>query len=268
MFDYHMHTQFSPDASLSMRDAIEQSISIGTKELCFTDHLDFDFDGKGHDIVFNYDYYINTINKHIDLYKDKITIKKGIEVGLQPHILQQCKDFVVGKDFDFIIGSIHSVNKEDLYSGNLFDSITQKEAYTKYFEELLFVIDNYEHFSVFGHLDMIKRYGNYDVILPLEDYREITITIFEKLIAKGKGIELNTSGIRYNLGDYHPSLDVLKLYHEMGGEIITIGSDAHSKKQVGFELKNAARHLRDIGFKYITSFDKMKPKFNNIDSLL
>ena len=267
MFDYHIHSQFSPDSSLSMKDAIEQSISIGTKEICFTDHLDFDFDGKGHDIVFNYDYYLSVLNSHIEQYKDRITIKKGIEVGLQPHIIKECKEYVTNKDLDFIIGSIHSVNKEDLYSGNLFDSITQKEAYLKYFEELLYVIDNYDNYSVFGHLDMIKRYGGYEIILPLEDYKEITITILKKLIEKGKGIELNTSGIRYKLGDYHPSIDIVKLYLEMGGEIITIGSDAHSKKHVGFELKNAAKHLKDMGFKYITTFDKMVPKFNPIDSL-
>lgn len=268
MFDYHMHTTFSPDASLSIKDAIEQSILLGTKEICITDHLDYDFDGKGHDIVFNYSYYINTLYNYIEQYKDKITIKKGIEVGLQPHILNKCEDYVADKDFDFIIGSIHSVSKEDLYSGNLFDSITQKDAYFKYFEELLYVIENYDHFSVFGHLDMIKRYGGYDIILPLEDYKEITITIIKKLIEKGKGIEVNTSGIRYNLGDYHPSIDILKLYLELGGEIITIGSDAHSKKQVGFELKNAVRQLKDLGFKYITTFDKLKPKFNSIDNLL
>lgn len=268
MFDYHMHTQFSPDSSLSMRDAIEQSIIAGTKEICITDHLDFDYDGKGHDIAFNYSLYSNTINNYIESYKDKIIIKKGVEVGLQPHILDQCEDFVTSNQFDFVIGSIHSVEKHDLYSGNFFDSKSQKQAYLKYFEELLYVVDNYEHYNVFGHLDMIKRYGSFDILLPLEDYKEITMTILKRLIEKGKGIELNTSGVRYKLGDYHPSTDIIKLYHEMGGEIITIGSDAHVKNHVGYELQNALSHLKNIGFNYITTFDKMQPKFIPIKDIL
>ncbi|MDR5657936.1 histidinol-phosphatase HisJ family protein [Serpentinicella sp. ANB-PHB4] len=266
MFDYHMHSQFSPDAYMTMKEAIEQAIHLGLSEICFTDHLDYVFDGHN-DIKFSFSEYFQGIEHYQDLYKNKIIIKQGVEVGLQPHILNQCEEDILSSPFDFVIASVHSVEKNDLYSGNFFDSKTQKQAYLKYFEEMLYVIKHFKAYNVFGHLDMIKRYGGFDVILPLEEYKEITTTILEEIISNDKGIELNTSGIRYKLGDYHPSLDIIKHYYDLGGRMITLGSDAHVAKDIAFDFKRALNCLKDIGFKYIATFDKMEPKFHEIDKL-
>ncbi|SET69217.1 histidinol-phosphatase (PHP family) [Natronincola peptidivorans] len=268
MYDFHVHSDFSPDSTMKMEEAILSAIQKGLKEICFTDHTDYDYDGNNNNFEFHIPDYLQAIEVLQNKYADKIIIKKGIEFGLQPHILDKYKRDVEAYGFDFIIGSIHSVEKHDLFFGNFFANKTQKRAYEVYFQELSYVVEHCDDFSVLGHVDIIKRYGGYDLSLPLKEYEEATAVIFKRLIEKGKGIELNTSGIRYNLGDYHPSLDIVQLFHSLGGEIITLGSDSHEPHHLAFDFNNALKHLKDIGFKYITTFDNMEPKFHQIEALL
>ncbi|KAB3529782.1 histidinol-phosphatase HisJ family protein [Alkaliphilus pronyensis] len=268
MFDYHVHSHFSPDANMTMELGIKAAISKGIKEICFTDHIDYDFDGEGNNITFDYMEYQKTIKEYQLKYNDRIRIKQGVEFGLQSHTLDKYSRDFKDNSFDFIIGSLHSVEKKDLFSGAFYSEKTQLEAYRVYFEELYDILCDFDDFSVLGHLDVVKRYGSFDIPLPLEAYYEATSKILKKVIDKGKGIELNTSGIRYRVGDYHPSLDVFRLYYELGGEIITIGSDAHTTNQLSFDLKNAVKALEAIGFKYVCTFSRMVPSFHRLSSLL
>ncbi|AKL94895.1 histidinol-phosphatase HisK [Clostridium aceticum] len=268
MYDFHIHSNFSPDGFMQMEEAVESAIQKGLKEICFTDHMDYDYDGNGNDYKFDYREYFLSIQACQDKYAGKIIINKGIEMGVQPHILDRCKEDVEKYDFDFVIASIHSVEKSELFLNNFFDGKTQEKAYEIYFNELEDVVNNYDGYSVLGHLDIIKRYGGFDLPLQLEAYEVFTTAILKKLIEKGKGIEVNTSGIRYNLGNYHPSIDIIELYHRLGGEIITLGSDAHYPHHVAFDFHDALNQLKTIGFQYITTFKEMKPRFHSIDKLL
>lgn len=267
MFDFHMHTDFSPDSSMTMVEAIETAIKKKLQIICFTDHVDYDYDGENSEFVINYTDYFQHIEGLRERYKNKIMIRTGVEFGLQPHLADRYTKDMQKSPFDFIIGSIHSVAKTDLYTGSFFNKRNQREAYEDYYRDMRSIIDNFQGYSVIGHLDVIKRYGAFDVILPFESYRDIVEDILITLIEKGKGIELNTSGIRYKLGDYHPSEDIIKLYHSLGGEIITIGSDAHSPQQIAFDFDNALEFLRKVGFKYVTTFSELKPEFHRIDGL-
>lgn len=268
MYDFHVHSEYSPDSSMPMEKAISAAIKKGLKEICFTDHTDYDYDGEGNHFQFNFDEYIKEIENYQKKYKNQIIIRKGVEFGLQPHIIKHYQEDTENYDFDFVICSIHSVEKNDLYMGNFFNNKSQKKAYEVYFQELSDVVSNYTDYSVLGHLDIIKRYGGFDFSLPLEEYKDYTGSILKKVIKNGKGIELNTSGIRYMLGDYHPSIEIMKLYHDLGGEIVTLGSDSHVPEHIAFDFENALKHLKDIGFEYISSFEKMKPVFHKIDDLL
>lgn len=268
MFDYHVHSHFSPDASMTLEEAIEAAISKGVTELCFTDHMDYDYDGNHSDILLDYQNYFEALDQFRLKYNDKITLKTGVEFGLQPHLGKVYQEDAEKYNFDFIIASIHSVAKTDLYTGNFFDHRPQLDAYHIYFDDLIKVVNSFDHYSVIGHMDVIKRYGSYDMILPLEQYQDLATQLLKTIIQKGKGIELNTSGIRYQLGDYHPSVDLIKLYRSLGGEIITLGSDAHMTNQLAFDFPRALQLLSDIGFKYITTFDKMEPHFYPIEKLL
>lgn len=262
-YDYHMHSNFSNDSKSSMEDMIRKSIDLGLKEICFTDHVDYDVDTDyGPAIIF--DEYFNKIETLQDKYKNKISIKKGIELGLQKQIVNDCSKVANQHPFDFIICSIHSIDKLDLYFGEFFKGKDQKQAYEMYFNELYTVVNTYKDYSVLGHLDLIKRYGDYDKLLDDKLFSDMIETILKQVIHDGKGIEVNTSCYRYNLPDLTPSRYILNMYKELGGEIITTGSDSHMPSQIAYKFDYIYSYLESIGFKYVCKFDKMNPEFIKI----
>ncbi len=268
MFDFHIHTHHSFDGFHSMKELTEKAISMGLQELCFTDHKDYDYDGEGNDFTFSYDDFFKELEATAYNYRNHIKIKAGVEFGLQPHVLKRYEEDIEKYPFDFIIGSIHSVKKTDVFTGDYFDHRNQQEAYIDYFDDLIQAIHQDAPFSVVGHLDMIKRYGNYDKTLPIPQYQDVVESIFKELMQRNQGIEVNTSGFRYHLEDAHPSVDLLQLYHQMGGEIVVMGSDTHKITELGFHLTETLSILHSIGFKYICTYHKLQPEFHRIESLL
>ena len=265
-YDYHMHSSFSGDSQTDIEDMIKRSIDLGLKEICFTDHVDYDIIS---DVPFetNYDSYFERLNYFQNKYKDKISIKKGIEMGVQSHILDKCSYDIKKYPFDFVICSLHAMNRVDLYNGTFFNDITQEQAYEKYYLELYNIVKNYNDYSVLGHLDLIKRYGDYKNELDDKLFSDIIESILKEAIYNGKGIEINTSCFRYGLKDLTPSTYILKMYKDLGGEIITTGSDSHITSQVAFKFDFIYNKLSELGFKYVTKFDAMKPSFVEINKI-
>ena len=259
-YDYHMHSNFSNDSKTSMEDMVKQSILVGSKEICFTDHVDYDLEFD-YDLGINYKKYFEEIEFLASKYKDKISIKKGIELGLQPQIIDKCREDVHSNNFDFVICSTHAIDRIDLYSGPFFDNISQQQAYETYYENLYNIVKNFKDYSVLGHLDLIKRYGNYSNVLDDKKFFDIIEAILKQAISDGKGIEINTSSYRYNIRDLTPSRYILNLYKDLGGEILTTGSDSHNPEQVAYKFDYIYPHLKELGFKYICAYDKMNPEF-------
>lgn len=268
MFDFHVHTHHSFDASHSANELIEKAIQLGLSHICLTDHIDYDYDGEGSEFSFSYQHFFDEVSRVRQLYKNQIQVLAGVEFGMQPHLIQKYQRDANEWPFDYIIGSLHSVKKTDIYTGPYFKTRTQKQAYIDYFDDMLQVIQAEAPFNTLGHFDMIKRYGSFDAPLPLADYQEIATTIFKHLIPLGKGIEVNTSGYRYGLGDAHPSLDILKLYRECGGEIIVLGSDAHTTAEIAYKLKDVLMNLVQLDYQYVTTFKSRQPEFHKIEKLL
>ncbi|MCD7776955.1 MAG: histidinol-phosphatase HisJ family protein [Clostridiales bacterium] len=263
--DYHLHTNASSDSDASPESMIERSIQLGLKEIALTDHVDFDD-------RYTYPDYNEYIPKFIELqekYSKDIKIMLGVEVGLDNRVKDEVNEFTKSAPFDFIIGSSHSVAKYDLYFDqkeyfSLFKN--KREAYSFYFTELIENIKTCKTFCVYGHMDFVNRYGTYeDNSLSYFDYSDLVDTALKLLIEKGKGIEINTSGFRYGLGQTHPSFDFVKRYKELGGEIITIGSDAHRPEDVGKNFDVAYDMLERVGFKYVTAFRYQKPVFKKFN---
>ncbi|MFI3209672.1 MAG: histidinol-phosphatase HisJ family protein [Peptostreptococcaceae bacterium] len=262
-FDYHMHSNFSKDSKAPMEDMIKRSIELGIKEICFTDHMEHNAKGDSTWVV-NYNDYFNEYNLLKEKYQKYISIKIGIEMGLQSHLIERCRKDILENPFDFVICSQHSIDEIDFSKKDFFNSRTQKDAYAKYFVELLNILNNFNDYSVVGHLDLIKRYGHYKNILDDNLFNEVIEEILKVVINSGRGIELNTSCYRYNLPDLTPSRHILKMYKDLGGEIITTGSDSHSTDQIGYKFEYIYSHLKELGFNYVCSYDKMKPIFNKI----
>lgn len=262
-YDYHMHSSFSEDSITPMEDMIKKSIELGIKEICFTEHIDYNVikDNKEIDYNFDHEKFFESIEYYNNKYKNKIVIKKGVEYGLQSHVLDQCTEDINKHDFDFVIGSIHSIDKYELIYRHLYQGKTQLEAYRKYYETLYEIIRKYKDYSILGHLDLVKRYGDLNNIIDDKVFGDEIDQILKQIIYDGKGIELNTSSFRYKLPDLTPSSYILKRYKDLGGEIITTGSDSHNTSQVGTNFKYIYEVLQDMGYKYICTFDKMKPNF-------
>ncbi len=263
--DYHMHTNFSSDSDTAMEDMIEKAILLGLKEIAITDHLDYQYPDPEFPFLLDYDAYTKKIQQMQQKYSDKIIIRKGVEFGLQCHVKKETDDFYNNGIFDFVIGSTHCVKGLELYGNSFYEGKTQHNAYLEYFEDLYNNVKIYDCFNVYGHIDYVNRYGNYDNRnLNYNEFREIIDEILKLLIRKDKGIELNTSGIKYGLGYIHPKIEILKRYRELGGEIVTIGSDAHSPEYIASHFKDAYKLLQNAGFKAFTLFEKQQPYFVDI----
>ncbi|MDR1774546.1 MAG: histidinol-phosphatase HisJ family protein [Clostridioides sp.] len=265
--DYHIHSDFSTDGKSSMEEMILKSIDLNLSEICFCDHVDYGVFTDDSFMV-DLDKYFEKLNLLKSKYQDKITIKKGIEFGLQRHLTSYYQNRAKEYDFDFIICSIHAIDGQDLYLDSYFDGKTQIEIYENFYNEFFEVVKNYKDYNVLGHLDLIKRYSHFEGSSSDDYFYDIIESILKQVISDGKGIEINSSCFRYKLPDLTPSMKILKMYKDLGGEIITTGSDAHSTEYLACKFDYIHSVLKELGFKYVAGFNKRQPEFFKIDDIL
>lgn len=260
--DFHNHTAFSADSDTAPEAMLEQAVNLGLSCLCMTDHMDLDFPDPALDFTFSVPDYFK---KHAELrerFKDKITLLTGIELGLQPGLKDRLSALLSDWDFDFVIGSSHLVDRKDPYSPSFWDGRDETAAILRYFETILENIAEFDDIDVYGHIDYIVRYApskaeNYSY----KKYQELLDEILKTLVSKNIGLELNTAGFKYGLGFPNPHPDILKRYRELGGEIITVGSDGHRPEHLAYEFEKVPEILKSCGFSYYTVFKKRKPEF-------
>ncbi|WP_092869945.1 histidinol-phosphatase HisJ family protein [Acetitomaculum ruminis] len=264
--DYHLHSDFSADSQEKPENQILQGIKLGLKHMCFTDHVDYDYPL---DEIFEFDMeeYFNTLNALKEKYKDQIEVHIGVELGLQPHLQERYDRLLSSYPFDFVIGSSHVVKGFDPYYGEYYEGRTEYEAYHEYFEYVLENIMAFDNFDVYGHIDYVVRYGpNKNADYSYEKYSDIIDRILQKLIEKGKGIELNTAGFKYGLGHPNPTEKIIEKYRELGGKIITIGSDGHKTEHLGYDFEKVPNILKTSGFNYYNVFKNRKIETILLDS--
>lgn len=273
--DYHVHTEFSDDSVYPMEDVVKDAIAMGMDEICFTDHVDYgikeDWD-CGKEIVYrdgepmaNVDYprYEAEIRRLREKYGRKITIRMGMEFGMQMHTIPKFQALYDRYPFDFVILSVHQVEDKEFWTRDFQAGRSQKQYNERYYEEMLNLVTHYHDYSVLGHMDLIVRYDEAGVY-PFENIRPLAEKILRKVIDDGKGIEVNTSYHRYGLGDSTPSKDILRLYRDLGGRIVTIGSDSHKKEHLGAYVDEAKGLLRSLGFGEFCTFEGMRPVFHQL----
>ena len=285
--DYHIHCEFSDDSRTPMEDQIERAIELGLDEVCFTDHVDYgikkDWDegnieyrgGDGMsssademDPIANVDYpkYFEKLDRMREIYKGKITVKNGLEFGIQTITVDKFdKLFDRYKDIlDFTLLSMHQVDNLEFWTQDFQRGRTQKEYNEKYYQEIYDVQKVFKNYSVLAHLDLLGRYDELG-FYPFELVEDMIAEILKLAIADGKGIEVNTSSWHYGLPDTQPSRKILRLYKDLGGKIITVGSDAHVTKFLADHLDDAYAILKDeIGFTEICTYDHMQPVFHKL----
>ncbi len=261
MFDYHMHSIFSADCDTPMEETIEEAIARGFTEICFTEHIDYEYPDPTITFDLDIDAYRGKIASMNEIYGDRILIKRGVEIGVQPHLLDAYEQLLDKEDFEFILCSMHTTNQQGLHSRDLFKDRTVEDAFRLYYSELLDCVTRFQHYDVLAHIDLVKRYTDKG---SMDQCYDLIEQIFKTIIPQGKGIEINTSSYRYGLNDPMPSEDILELYKECGGDIITLGSDSHVAHSVGFRFKESMDLLEKIGFQSITSFKDRKPVYHSI----
>ena len=273
--DMHMHTWFSTDSEACPRDMADEAVRKGLKTICFTDHFDKDDLEWGEEGIFDVDAYFVEMQKLQEEYAGKLNIRIGIELGLRTYLKDYYEELTKKYPFDFVIGSVHNVPYKKDAEGNilytdpaaekLFTDRTDKEAYRLMMETTLENVRTSDCFQTLGHLDYVVRYGkSREKEYSYTDYADIIDEILKLLIEKEKGLEVNSAGLKYDLPFAHPHPDVWKRYRELGGEIITIGADAHKPEHIAYDFAKAEEILKSCGFKYYTEFFEQKPVFKQL----
>ena len=261
MFDYHIHTSVSFDSEASAMEMALAAKKCGLKEICFTDHMDYCHSPHAVDMTFD----IADYNRAYDgLTLPGVKIRNGVEFGLTTWNQQELHDFLQLRHFDFVLGSIHFAQDIDPYEKRYWEGRSVAEAFRVYLEETLACVRVQDDFDVLGHLTYACKSPHnptHEQIL-FRDYREITDEIMRVLIAKGKGMEINSSGVD-RVGDFLPSADYLRRFRELGGEIVTMGSDAHDAGRVGQYADRSMAILKDI-FGYVCTFENRVPIFHKL----
>jgi histidinol-phosphatase (PHP family) len=286
--DLHTHSHNSCDArnaNFSAYDMATAAIRAGISVYSITDHCEVNrFYSIGHYGKKTSDYEYETYDNHADfensmveneecknrLSEEKKNIKflSGIELGQATHDVGLSESLIADRRLDFVIASLHQLEGLDDFAFIKYNKYNDEELFVlceRYFEELK-KLCAWGKFDVLGHLTYILRYleGNAGRKLNLSLFYETIRECFKLLIHAGKGIEVNTSGLRQKYGKTFPDAGVLKIYHDVGGEILTVGSDSHSPADVGKGIPEAIGMIKEIGFKWLVYYEERKPHFINI----
>lgn len=270
MLDYHVHTSLSDDSDAPYTEMLDTAVNLGLKEIAITDHHDPDYPDPDFPFDLDFDkYHLMLGAAEID-YRKKIKVKKGLELGIQDSCLDKCREAANNFPYDFIIGSFHmaqgmTVDIPEYYQGR--KAVEIQEGFYTY---VLKCIKEFKDYSVLGHINIVDRYQH--LFLPGEplnppEIMEIVREILKTAIYDGKGIEFNTSSFRYKTPITVPSPEILKAYKELGGEIITLGSDAHTPEYLAYNFKYAVEMLEATGFRYVSAFKEKAPEFIKISHL-
>lgn len=259
--DSHVHSTQSFDGESSLREMAERAAELEIKHLTVTDHLDindyykpeYEFEKKVKESALLFP-------KLIEEFKGKIDIHYGVELGQPLQDFELTKKLLDTYDYEFIIGSCHNIrNYEDFYWLD-YTKEDPCKLLKLYFEELLEMTE-WGGFDVLGHLTYPLRHivGDYGIKIEMEQFEPIIEKIFRTLIKNNMGIEINTSGLRQKIGLTLPDEHYVKMYRDLGGELITIGSDAHRREDLGKGIAEGMALAKKCGFEKIYYYDHRKP---------
>lgn len=260
--DYHVHSTCSPDGRQTMAQAAGAAVAAGLQELCFTDHVDTfywsDFSPRSqHDWAEEW----RQFRQAREQWGDRIALRMGAELGDAQWSLERAAQLMDGQQLDFIIGSVHLAG-DDFGRMDLYDVPRGTEDYyhrfiDSYLTELASLVQ-WGGFHVVGHLSLPLRYINehWGEHMTFDAHMEQVEALLRRMIDRGIGLECNTN----RGGEPLPGADILRLYRRLGGELITLGSDAHRPEDVGRSIAQTQQLLRDCGFRWFATFTGGQPQ--------
>ncbi|MDE7122620.1 MAG: histidinol-phosphatase HisJ family protein [Oscillospiraceae bacterium] len=269
LLDCHTHTNFSPDSDADPFRMYNRAKEIGLKVWAITDHVElcryysqdfyqteprneedfFDYASIFEDSVFRNQRWQSLFVNHAKQYKDMIFCN-GIELGEPNADFQLAEKLYQDQRLDFVIASLHELpDRLDFYFLD-YQQENIRELLEQYFAILL-EITKHNCYDVLGHLTYPVRYlAEAGIEISMQDYRDCIAEILKSVISHGKGIELNTSGYRQAYGKPFPDEELLRLYRDLGGKILTFGSDAHCPEDLGKGIPEGMALAKACGFEY------------------
>ena len=245
MFDSHVHTEVSADSEMSLEAARQKAAALGLG-LVLTEHQDFDYPGNL-DFTFSPERYW----KKYGAFREK-ELRLGVEIGLEPGKAARCLDFIAQVPFDLVIGSIHLLERQDIYYPEFYEGKGQDEVYRQYLQAMEACLREYPFLDVCGHIDYIARYAPYeDPAVQYAAYQDEIDAVLRAAIEQDTLMELNTRRLAERLARKE-LVPIYKRYHELGGRYVTLGSDAHTEDAIGSNFAAAGELAEACGLKIVT----------------
>lgn len=262
--DGHNHTKhFSPDAGQSIEELCVSAEQLGLKRLAVTEHYDADFPDTSLNWVFDIEEYKEAFPVW-QAANPSVELLMGVEFGYQTHLAELIDELCLKAPFDVILLSNHLIRGEDIYVSRLCYEIPRSERFAEYVGTLAEMTERCSNFDVVAHYDYINRYGtDDDRRVSYDDCPAEFDRFLEAIVTKEKALEINTKSIQKlaqkNAADIMPDPKILKRYMDMGGKLITLGSDAHTPDGVGIYFKETAEYLKSLGITETVYYKGHKP---------
>lgn len=270
-FDTHLHTEFSTDSRTPLVAQLAAAGQCGMTGVCITDHMDYDFPASALDhpvegVPFCFDWTSYTTAIQTVKKDSPLAVYTGVECGLQrsEQVKRKNEQLRSRQELDYMIGSLHLVDGMDPYYPSFWEGKDPHGCILHYFESLYENLQLFHGFDALGHMDYIVRYAPASFCYEPNEYRDIVDVILRFLIQKDIALELNTSGWKTTGRCQNPHLDILIRYRELGGELVTIGSDAHAPEYVAYRFDQAAALMQKTGLRQYVVYQKHKPVFYDL----
>lgn len=260
--DYHTHTHASPDGNSPAEEMASAALERGFSEIVITDHFDVAEEPipEYADFVFDLPKLKREVEEAAEKYRGRLKVKLGIELGQGHHIPEMARELLESAEFDFVLGSLHNAFRKRDYYFIPYREIDCDALISEYVEELYEMVKTVD-FDSAAHLTYPLRYLKRELPeFSLRPYYDGFAQVMRVLIERGKAMEVNTSTLRKGAGFTMPPDELIRLYRELGGELLTVGSDAHAPEDVGADVAEVRRHLSELGFRYLTVYERRKPK--------
>lgn len=265
MFDYHVHTSFSEDSTASMQSQCEAAIARGIRQIAFTEHEDYN-PSDPTSFYFNHAAYMTELRRCRALFEGRLIIRAGIEIS-EPHRYPTlAANALAAQPWDFVLGSLHWLSPTvNTYLPEFFEHTGDwRKSLQLYFEETV-NLALHGDFDILAHIDYATRYNRHYMNdeYDIRDFEPVVKDILRAVISRGKGIEINTNPMRSGRVP-NPSGVVIKWYRELGGEILTIGTDSHTPHHTGLHMPEAIQIAREAGFTHLATFERRQAKLEPI----
>ena len=269
MIDTHLHGYRSSDSDTEYEKIIQSAISRGLTGICFTEHYEY-YPFNNRMSCFDVDDYLSEIGTLKQKYNN-LKILSGLEFSLYKSVfdMTDCDKTIYtmnNYDFDSIIGSVHYVDinssPEDIYYCEYTAKYNKSEAYKKVLEQYIALLPRLPGINIIGHFDYVTRYSQTydDRNIYYKDFSDLFDELFKIIIDMGIALEINTAN--YIKRDDRPEnvldINILKRYRELGGEMVSLGSDAHTPDRIAQKFDEFTQIIKSSGFSYLTHFENRK----------